>query len=64
MSDWPNTEDEGKTVRVVYDDDTIIIGVLVIDDWWFTGEDEIPITMVEYPVSPTVKERVSFADHK
>ena len=64
LNDWPNTEDEGKLIRVVYEDGTIIVGILVCDDWWFTGEDEIPIYVVEYPASPEAKERVPFADHK
>ena len=65
MTDWPNIEDAGKLIRVVYGDGTVVIGILVFQGTWHTIEGQPNnVFAVEYPVSPTARKRAPFEDHK
>ena len=55
---WPDWKDGGKKVALKMPDGSIIKGELFVDDFFFNGEDEVPIFMVKTAGG----ESVSFAD--
>lgn len=43
---FPDLQDCGKTVSMQYDD-KLIKGVLFIEEWYFNGEGEYPVWVIE-----------------
>jgi hypothetical protein len=45
-SEWPDWKDVGRQIQLTMPDGESVIGRLCADEFW-TGEDEIPVFMVE-----------------
>lgn len=58
VSHWPDWKDAGKRVRIDCDG-KVIEGVLYVDDFFFDGEDEVPMFRVRLDDGSSV----SFADN-
>lgn len=56
--DWPDWKDSGRRCSIIIDGN-VVFGEVVADDFFFTGEEEIPI----FHINTDDGRRLHFCDH-
>ena len=59
IDNYPDLTDAGKNVKAILDDGRIVTGIIIVADYFFDGEEEIPLIALE-----TEGENISFGNCK